>query len=304
MDTTELAAWTREEATLSVNSTDYNQTKLIQLMNQTMSTVIEPIIANARSGYWCHTFTRTLGANNAIVRLPPRATPAIEQADISTDGGATWAPLSLALESEIEEWANDYRASLYPVAYYIRSSYVHLIPAAKVDTVQLRVKTLVKPSQLVAAQAAGRITAFDYDTRIATVNALPVNAITSATLATNDIVDVVEPRANFELATLDAVVTVVDPTHVQFSPAYSTSKIEVGDYIRHANQSEWPQLPETFHSIIGSITAVPICRQRDLLERASTLADVGGVNLQRLDGHLRPRVRTQDHKPQKHNWSY
>ena len=127
-----MITWTRKEATLSRLSTEYTDTVILGLMNKTMDEVLTPVMAAARSGYWCHTFTRTLGIDNPTVRLPVRSCPAIEQVDISLDG-VNWVALDEALEAEAQDWMNDYGRDNRPHAYVVRSSYLYLLPAAKVD---------------------------------------------------------------------------------------------------------------------------------------------------------------------------
>lgn len=303
MNRSELVAWVRDEATLSSRSTEYTAAKITQLLNQDMRKVYTPLIANARSGYWYHTFTRTLGTNNPYVRLPPRACPAIEQVDISIDGGQRWAALNEALESEAQDWSIEAQSYNWPQAYTIRGSYLYLLNAARVDGVQLRVKVVVKPSEIVEEQGAGLVVEVDADTRTITLNSMPVDRLAgNAQLNGTHIVDVIEPRGNYELSLCDALATVLDSTHIQIAEGYSLARIEPGDYLRVAGQSDWPQLPEEFHSLLGSTTAVPICRQRDLLERADTLAAAGSAGLQRFQSHLLPRVRVDTHKPIQHQW--
>jgi hypothetical protein len=186
----------------------------------------------------------------------------------------------------------------------MRSSYLQLLPAAKVAGVQIRLKTVVRPNTLVAAQGGGAIIGVDTSTNTLTLTSLPVSMPGSLPLTIGQpyIFDVIEPRGNFELALCDAPGTVIDSTHVQISTSFSLARVETGDCLRCANQSEWPQLPKEFHSLVGSITALPILRQRDLYDRADKLAEASSSALQRLREHLGPRVRVQQHKPTQHNW--
>jgi hypothetical protein len=302
MKVSDLYPWTRKEATLSQYSTGYTTTTLLQMLNMTMTQVIEPVVTGVRSGFWVHTFTRTLGINNPTVRLPPRATPAVEMVEVSSDG-VNWAPLSEVLESEAAEWMADYGRDRLPTAYVIRSSYIQLIPAAKVEGVQIRVKTTVRPNVLVDDQSTGLITDVDLDTRVIEVASLPVSKPSGASFGTGTVVcDAIEPSGNYERSLLDAPCTFIDSTHVSVAAGFSLARVQAGDWLRFANQSEWPQMPESFHPLIGSITAVPICRQRDLLERADAISSAASARLQAFSDHLQPRVRVQDHKPRQHNW--
>lgn len=301
MNTTELEAWARKQATLSRLSTEYTADVIRGLMNKTMDEVLTPLVAAARSGYWCHTFTRTLGTNNPAVRLPPRSCPAIEQVEISIDG-VCWEPLDEALEAETTEWLRDYNGAQFPQAYVIRSSYLYLLPAATIPNVQLRIKIVMRPNVLVEPQSAGLITAINPTTNTLTLSSMPVSKPSNATLTGDVLFDIIEPRGNFELSLCDAIGTVVDPTHVQISAGYSLARVEVGDYLRCADQSEWPQLPKEFHSLVGTISALPILQQRDMYDRLSSVSDTASAALARLKEHITPRIRVQQNKPIQHNW--
>ncbi len=302
MNTTELVAWTRKQATLSSLSTEYTSSVIIAMMNKSMDEALTPLIAAARSGYWCHTFTRTLGVNNPAVRLPPRSCPAIEQVDISIDNGNTWRALDEALEAEAQDWMRDYGDYGYPCAYVVRSSYLYLLPAATSDNIKIRVKVVIRPNVLVEEQSAGQITAVNPATNTLTLNAVPVSKPSNATLTGDVLFDIIEPRGNFELSLCDAVGTVLDSTHVQIASGYSLARVEPGDYLRCADQSEWPQLPKEFHSLVGSISALPILRQRDMYDRLGSVSDASSSALTKLHEHIKPRVRVQQHKPIQHNW--
>lgn len=301
MNYTEVVTWTRQEATLSSKSTDYTSAKIMQIANQQMRTVFTPLIANARAGYWLHTFTRTIGAGNPYVRLPARACPAIEQCDWSADG-VYWYPLQEALESEAQDWAREAQGYNEPQAFTMRGSYMYLLNAPKVEGIQLRVKVVMKPSLIVLEQGAGLILNVDPNTRILTVNAMPIDRVTNTAVNGDCIVDVIEPRGNYELSLADGFATVLDSTHIQIASGYTVARLEAGDYLRAAGQSDWPQLPEEFHSLLGTVTAVPICRQKDMDTRAEALSAAGSSGLQRFQSHIMPRVRVDVHKPIQHQW--
>ena len=92
MNTAELIAQVRQAATLEDESTEFTDAEITRVMNQTMGSVFEPLIAQQRAGYWLHTLTRTLGTGNPYVRLHPRAC-ALEQIDIR-QGSNDWQPLT------------------------------------------------------------------------------------------------------------------------------------------------------------------------------------------------------------------
>jgi len=265
-----------------------------------MSTVFEPLIADCRAGYWYHVLTRQLGAGNPFVRLPPRAA-AFEQFDISYDNGSCWEPLSEALEAEAQDWERI--KCNKPQAYVLRGSTAVLLPAAASAEVLLRAKVIIRPSELVTPQAAGIITNINTTTRVLTVTSLPQDKKTNVVISGNVTLDAIEPANCYELSLFDAPCTVQDDTHVLVLPGPTLMRMQQGDYLRVANQSDWPQIMHSYHHLLGSAAAVPICRQRDLNERADILTDQVRNALMRYQDFLKPRVRIGTHTPIQHGWS-
>lgn len=300
MDTTECIAFLREQASLSDQSTEWDSTKLLQLLNQARVEVFEPIITACVSGYWVHVLTRTLGANNNVVRLPPRAA-AFMHVDLRR-GTDKWYPLQEFTEAEQQDWER--MGSSYPQGYTIRGTTMHLVPAAVDGSYSIRVKIVIRPSKLYLPQALGIVNAVDYTTGILTVTALPNNNLTSSPITGTLDVDVIEPIDNFELSLFNAQATVLDGTHVQVAAGFSVNKIQVGDYLRAANQSDWPQLPEPWHHVLASAAAITPCSQRDLYDRANDLRQMVSSAANRLAAHLKPRsmTQTQERRPVPHSW--
>jgi hypothetical protein len=297
MNTTELIAYARNASTIEDNSSEFTAAEITLLLNQAMGTYFEPIIESVRSGYWLHALTRTLGTGNPYVRLHPRHC-ALEQVDIRlTDGD--WSPLSGAIESEAQDW--DPRAS-YPQAYSVRGTTVTLLPAPTTSNVELRAKVTVRPSLLVTEQTAGRVVAVDTTARTITVNSIPVDRVTGSSMATTCVIDVIEPRSYFELSLFDAPATVTNSSTITVGAGPSLARIEIGDYVRVANQTDWPQLPESFHAVLSAAAAISICTRRDMYDRSNELAAATSAAAQRLQQQLTPRPRAQTHVPVQHGW--
>lgn len=300
MNTTEIIAYCREQASIADESTEWDSVKLLQLVNQARIDVFEPVIAGCRCGYWTHSLIRTLGANNGVVRLPPRAS-AVLQVDIrrNTD---PWVPLQEYTEAEQQDWermGGTNGSNAYPRGFIIRGTTMYLTPIQADSTYSIRVKIIVRPSALYTPQAGGIVTNVDLTTNIITLSSLPINNTTlSAITGTLDI-DCIEPSDNYEMSLFNAQATVTDSTHVTIASGYNLAAIQVGDYMRAANQSDWPQMPEPWHNSLASAAAITPCVQRDLYDRANDLRQVVGSAVNRLAEHLRPRVRaqTQERRP-------
>jgi len=300
MDTSELVTTAQEEASIAPQSTEWDSTKLLQLMNQMLVEGFEPIIGAGRGGLWTHTLTRTLGANNSVVRLPPR-TAGFIQADIRL-GTGKWCPLQEHTEADQQDWER--LSASYPVAFIRRGSTLHLTPAAIDGQCSMRVKIVVRPSTLYLPQTTGKVASVDLNTNIITLVNLPVDKATSSTISGTLNVDVVEPDDNFELSLFHAQATVLSSTTVQIASGYNLAKIQAGDYMRVANQSEWPNMPKPFHHLLAKAAAITPCIQRDLYDRANDLRQSVAAGINRLIEHVKPVVRanTQERKPIQHSW--
>ena len=298
MNTAELIAQVRQAATLEDESTEFTDAEITRVMNQTMGSVFEPLIAQQRAGYWLHTLTRTLGTGNPYVRLHPRAC-ALEQVDIR-QGSNDWQPLTEALDSELQDWPQ--RNYPVPQVYVVRGSTVTLQPAPGYSDIQLRAKVIVRPNQLVTQQTSGRVVAVDTTARTISVSGTVLDQTTGTPVSGVLVVDVIEPRGNFERSLFDAPAQALDSSTFQIGAGPNLSRVEIGDYVRVAGQTDWPQLPESFHHVLATATAGTICVRRDMADRAGTLGDIASSNLQRLIDHLSPRTRSTTHKPLQHSW--
>lgn len=300
MNTTECIDYVRSQASIAVDSTEWSSAVILQLLNQTRVDIFEPIIAEARCGYWTRTLTRTLGANNPVVRLPTRAC-AVLLVDIRR-ANDRWYPLQEFTEAEQQAWERE--GGNYPKAFIIRGTSMYLIPAPVDDQYSIRIKIIVRPSKLYLPQAAGVVTNVDLSTNIITLTSLPVDKVTGLTITGTLNVDIIEPADNFELSLFHAQATVIDATHVQIGTGYSLLAVQNNDYLRVANQTDWPQLPEPFHHVLASAAAIVPCTQRDLYDRVEALQQSVSSTVTRLVTALKPRIKvqTQERRPVQHSW--
>lgn len=297
MNTSELIAYARPTATIEDGSAEFTDTVITQLLNTAMGSYFEPIIESARSGFWMHSLTRTLAASNPYVRLHPRHC-ALEQIDIR-QGSGKWYPLDQSIESEAQDWDPN---AAYPQAYTVRGSTVMLLPAPTTSDLSLRAKITVRPSTLVADQTGGRVLSVDVAARTISIDSLPIDRTTSGPLSGTTIIDVIEPRGYFELSLFDAPASVLDANTILVGSGPNLSRVEVGDYVRAAGQTDWPQLPESYHAVLAAAAAIPICTRRDMYDRANEIAASTSAAAQRLASTLTPRVRAVNHMPIQHGW--
>jgi hypothetical protein len=293
MDVAELIDFARSESGTSVENLEYTDSVILGLLNQQLRLHVQPLIANTRTGFWYHTFSRTLARGNPYVRMPARAC-SLEQVDISVDGGLRWAPLKQAIEADADKWLREHTGVSTPIAFTVRGTSLFLLPAASVDTVQLRVKVTLRPSKLKTSEAAGLVVGVAGNT--ITVNSMPTGVVGSVTC------DVIQPRDAYELALVDAPMTVATATTLTVNASFGLGRIEPGDYVRLADQSDWPQLPESYHATLATLAAAVICDQRELESRSGKLAAKAGNQLSKLAADIAPRVRSSANKPAMHDW--
>jgi hypothetical protein len=144
------------------------------------------------------------------------------------------------------------------------------------------------------SSSAGRITAINGN--VLTVNSVP------ATITGNAVCDIIQPRDAFELALVDAPMTVDSPTQITVNPNFGLGRVEIGDYVRLADTSDWPQLPESFHPLLATLAAAIIADQRELDKRTERLAGKSGALMSKLEASLGPRVKSSANRPVAHDW--
>lgn len=299
MNTAELIDYWRTATTIEDESEEYGAEAVLRLMNHGLRTVFQPMVASAREGHWLHTLSRVLSVGNPLVRLHPRHI-ALEQIDRRIGGeSGRWEPLTVVIESERAAWERHYYAAQYPCGYTLQTNNIALIPAA-MDSCELRAKFVMRPSMLVEAQDAGRVTAFDEHT--ITVNSMPVDRVTGQTLAGSVTIDVIEPVGWSEISLFDAPATVTGATTLTVNSAFGLGRIQVGDYVRAAQQTDWPQLDESLHITVADVAGVYACRQKDMYTRADELAKQAQGALNRWVDSLSPRRKATTHMPLQHGW--
>jgi hypothetical protein len=293
VDAAELIDFARSESGTSVENLEYTDSVILGLLNQQMRLHVQPLIASTRTGFWYHTLSRTLGPGNPYVRMPARAC-SLEQVDVSVDGGVRWQPLKQAIEADADKWLREHEGASAPVAFTVRGTSLFLLPAASVDTIQLRVKVTLRPSKLKTSESAGLVQSVADNT--ITVNSMPTGVAGAV------ICDVIQPRDAFELSLVDAPMTVASPTTLTVNSTFGLGRIEAGDYVRIADQSDWPQLPESYHAMLATLAAAVICDQRELESKANKLAAKAASQLGKLAADIAPRVRSSANKPVLHDW--
>jgi hypothetical protein len=255
---------------------DYTATRIGQDVTSTLQQVFGEAIVNARAGAWVRKSTTTVTAARKRYRMPHRAC-AMKLAQLSD-----LARIPYKIFGDVIEFSSQPTVGEdVEFTYYLR------------------------PSLLCAEQTAGLITAVDTSARTVSFATLPVNRVTSASLASGNLIDIVHPNGWHELSLVGAVGTLTGagPYVFTFPAGTDLTDVEVGDYVRAAEQTDWPCLPDEFHSALCVYTAARIHRSKGNEGKAKALEKQAGEDLARFATLIEPRMQAEpevcvpDHGP-------
>lgn len=264
----ELITAVRLAGRISDGDADYTAARIRQELTDAQHAVHGHAIVQARAGAWLKTETVTTTAGRTRYRLPYRACSG-ESIEIDDTTGRAYEVHGDQIVFETAPTAGSTLACIY----YLR------------------------PSLLVEEQAsAGRITAKDADAYTVTIASTPVNRVTTASVATGDLVDIVHSNGWHELSLVNTTCT-ISGTTVTLPTGTDLTDVEVGDFLRAADQSDWPCLPDDFHRPLANITAARIARAKGNFSRAKELElefygpDGEGGDYGRFKDILVPRIK-------------
>ena len=69
--------------------------------------------------------------------------------------------------------------------------------------------------------------------------------------------------------------------------------MEIGDFVRVAEQTDWPQLPDEWHSTLANIAAVSILNQLAQSDVAQATWASASNDLERFSAQIQPRTKTE-----------
>jgi hypothetical protein len=237
--------------------------------------IVERAVVNARGGYWLKRETVTTDGVRKRYRFPYRAIAGMAEA-VRLGTGAQ----------------ND---SAIP-SHRIFGDVVEFETAPSANQV-LTWEYYLRPSRLVPIQTNGRITAIDTtaaDPNV-TVNVIPLRQLGSgapANLATLGRADIVKPNGWHEVCLVNSIVIIVGSV-IHFAPNTDLTDVEIGDFVRSADETDWPCLPDDFHRTLADVTAVSVLTSKKLSPAAQALATKAGPSLERLQDLLTPRVKDE-----------
>lgn len=302
-----LIAEVRRAAQLPDDFGDYTDAIIRTELNTQLQRRFARVMVKARVGMLLKRFSQTLTSGTATYPLPSRAMHAGAECLHVSLGTSSW-PLEQIEASQV--WQYENMATDRPRFYAMLGSSYRLYPTPN-DAYTVLLQYYLRPSRIVEKQSTpliGQVLAFDQATRVATITTMAsvIDRDTGLAVTTTRRVDIVRGAAsNLLLSTegYDASYEVVaaDLPWANTTPGFAitvgsatrdVSEIQPGDYVRAADQSEWPSIPHEYHPALCWAVAAKICRDRGMANTAQALeADVSAA-LSDLADDIQPRVKS------------
>jgi hypothetical protein len=284
---------------------EYPDSELYNELNDRLRSVFSDTITSARSGYWLQTIVTSSYMGGS--RIPARSvTGGLESVEVLQNG--VYLPLQEVTPLEAAPWTSPGT----PWAYWCNNESITLVPQPP-SNVTLRLRYYLRPSLLVTSQSStqggagvdrGRVTFVDSVNKIVHVNAQPFDysLAVPAVVSGNITLDIVRPVGWFTPTVVSGPATIVNATILQFAanPFISADEfadfVREGDYVRVAEQTDWPALPQDFHRMLADAAAVNVLREMDLVDKADTLSTAASADFARFAKLIQPRVKSRPKK--------
>lgn len=263
-------------ARLDASDDDYTSARIRTELTKALHLHFGVRVTDAQSGCWIKRYDTTITSTKTRYRMPYR---------------------SMAVYNVQELDSNGYVVRDKDQVVYVVEGDQIVFGAALTQTT-LRQLYYLRPSTLVQYQSAGAVTAVDTDALTVTVNTVPiVDRVTGSNVASGDKIDIVHANGWHELSVVGVAATLASSTFT-FPAGTDLSDVEVGDYVRAAEQTDWPCLPDEFHGALANVTAAEILRSRGQERKAEAImARVMGTEkepgpIRLFQDMIEPRVKT------------
>lgn len=277
----------------------YPQSVVLNELNDKLQTAFEDVVVKARAGYWLHEFVYTTTATSARYRIPARSVVGgLEKVEISAGGTNPFNKLAEVPQSIVQDYEGN--APGFPFVFTVQGDQVEVVPAPPAG-MTLRLTYYIRPSRLVPSQSdpngtvRGKITAVNTAARTVTVNALPLDQSLTAPVAittANQSVDIVHADGWHELSLVGATQT-ISGLVLTLGGTDSMGDVQNGDFVRVADQTDWPCLPDDFHRCLADTAAIKILYELNLTAKAQALELSNGFDMTRFRSLLLPRVKAE-----------
>jgi hypothetical protein len=286
----------RLSAFLPTAHPDWTDAQLRKEITQTMHTVFGELVVSARGGYWRDETITTTTAGRALYRMPDRAIAGgLERIEIANGTGGSWGQLTEVSPYSAGELIGPSGTPTQgtPTHFLVDGDQIQLIPAPSTADFRLRMRYYRRPPRMVEDQTRGLISSVNTTTRQIVVGVIPFDqelAVPAAITSGSQRIDVVHPGGWHENALTSATQTFAATT-ITVGGTLDMSRIEVGDYVRVAEQSEWPPLPEEFYRTLADATAVEVLTSMGAGQKGAQIAQKMSADMMRLRRLLTPRIK-------------
>lgn len=309
MRSDELIASVRLSSTTEDTHQDYPDAVMLRELNDALWQTFEDPIVIKRAGYWLSPFDQTVVSGQSKYRIPERAcVGGLEMIELGYSSPPRFWRLPEVSQAASDAYELAANSLGMPRKFVMRGDQAVLLPTPDATPLVLRMWYYRRPSRLVAQQSStmnggtirGTVTAVNTVARTITVDVVPqdmervVAGVVTPTAITSgsNLIDVVHPYGWFELALVGATQTLAGSVFTIAGTA-DMSEIRVGDFVRAAEQTDWPALPTDFHRCLCDVAAVKVLGERNLMDKASGLASGVSADLARLVNILQPRVKSE-----------
>lgn len=285
---------------------DFPDTRIFQELTERHCQLMGDEEIRARAGYGVQVRTLQTVTGVDLYPVPSRAIGgAFEKLEVQAAGQARFCQLVREEVSGSEQF--DYgptAAAGTPRRYSVRDGFVQLYPPPA-GGLALRFTYYIRPNQIVQSQSStlggdladrGRIVALDGGLRTVTVNALPFDQLLAAPAEITSglqLIDIIRPSGTFALAMYDVPQTIVGLV-ITLGGSSSMARIQIGDYVRVADQADWPMgLPVESHRLVANRAAAEVARDVGVEEKTEMLSSVAEADLARFRRMRSPQVKSQ-----------
>lgn len=298
MNNTELIAQVRLNTTIEDGALDYPEAVMLSEMNDALTTKFQQGIIDANQGYWVKNFVTTTVSGQSSVRIPARSV-GLSKVQIGTGSPASYIRFHQVFEANADLYDSPLNTIGPPQAYVARSDQIVLMPPAD-GPYSIRIFYYLRPSKLRTPQLGlaggqaerGRVTAINTSTRVITVNLVPFDmslAVPAVITSGVQQIDVVHPDGWHELALVGATQT-FSGLNITVGGTDPLTDIQIGDYVRVADQTDWPPLPDDYHRCLADVTSVKILTQQSNPQKGAQFGQDVSADLGRFGKLIAARV--------------
>lgn len=311
MNSTELIAKVRLNCLIEDGAVDYTDAVILSELNDALTTKFQQVVFEADSGYWVQNEVTTSTSGTQQVRMPARSI-GLSKVQIGTGSSPTYVRLPQISEGHAELYEVSATQLGQPNHWVARGDQIVLMPPCDNGGYSFNVLYFIRPSKLVPQQSStvggtvrGQITAVNMVTRVLTVNVIPFDqslAVPVAMTSGSQRIDVVHPDGWHELALVGATQT-YSGLNITVGGTASLADIQVGDFVRVADQTDWPPLPDDFHRCLADVASVKILIQQSNQEKGVGFASDVSSDLQRFSKLIAQRVTEEPRVARADLWS-